>query len=119
MRSYAKEHWWAIRGVAVNALARCVTAEDAPWVLDLYFQAKGPLKKHELLPVVSSLPVASAGKRLERELRSADTDNRQAAMKAVVRMPFPNKLQLLEQLADDPNPDIRGAVRSWLSRFSD
>jgi HEAT repeat protein len=118
LRSYAHEHWWTIRGVAAEALGACVGEEDVPWVLDHFFGVAGNHRKHELLPLVSRLPVAAARARLEAELRAGTPDNRLAALKAITRMPFPDRLRLLEPLVDDPDEAIRRAARSWVEHLS-
>jgi HEAT repeat protein len=119
LRSYAREHWWAIRGVAAEALGRCVGTQYAGWVLDHFFGVEGNSRKHELLPMVAGLPVPAARARLEAELRGGSPENRLAALKAITRMPFPDTIRLLEPLIDDPDPDIRRAARSWASLLSD
>ncbi|MDP9381580.1 MAG: hypothetical protein M3Q29_15815 [Chloroflexota bacterium] len=117
--TYERENGWAIRGVAVRALARCVGAQDAPWVLDLYFvRAQGVLAKHELLPLVAALPVPSVRDRLLVESHDGDRDNRQAAMKAIGRMPFPDRQQLIEGFVEDPDPEIRWGAEMLLGRTS-
>jgi HEAT repeat protein len=114
LRSYQQEHWWTIRHVAALALRACVDERDAGWLLDHYFGLRGVLAKHELLWLVAALPVAAARCRLLAEARSRDRDKRQAAMKAIVSMPFPDKHEILERMADDPDPEIRSTVRTWL-----
>jgi HEAT repeat protein len=118
LRSYGQPHWWMIRGVAASALGRCVDASDADWVLDHYFGLRGVLAKHEMRPLVWSLPISAARARLEAECRSDERDNREAAMKAITFMPFPDKRELLRRLADDSDPAIRSAVRIWLDHLA-
>src|SRR5689334_14868044 len=40
----------------IMALARCVGAEDAPWVLDLCFLGPTEHQRKAMLPIVSALP---------------------------------------------------------------
>lgn len=118
LHTYEKKYAWAIRGVAVRTLAECVDERDAEWVLDLYFSIKGVLPKHELLPLVTALPVSAVRQRLQREACSADRDNRQAAMKAIATMRFPDKVDLLKRMAGDPDSEIRSAVEYWLEHLT-
>lgn len=94
---------WAIRSVAVRNLIPLVGAEDAGWVLDLYFGVAGALVKHELVRLVIALPPDAARARLVAELRSPDRLNRQAAVKAVGNMAYPDRRVLLWPLRDDPD----------------
>jgi HEAT repeat protein len=118
LRTYEREAAWSIRGVAVWALAESVDERDVEWVLDLFFSIKGVVPKHELVPLVAALPVPAARQRVEGEARSADRDNRQAAMAAITRMPFPDKVELLERMAGDPDSDIRRVVKIWLDHLA-
>jgi len=106
-----------LRGIAFRALARCVDETDAPWVLDAYFGAEGIKAKHEMRPLVWGLPVDAARTRLEAECRSADRENRRAALKAITWMPFPDKVAMLRRLAEDSNPGIRRAANEWLDHL--
>ncbi len=88
-------------------------------MLDLYFvRAQGVLAKHELLPLVAALPVPSVRDRLLVESHDGDRDNRQAAMKAIGRMPFPDRQQLIEGFVEDPDPEIRWGAEMLLGRTS-
>lgn len=102
---------WTIRGVVIRALCPVITEEDVNWVLDLYFSLQGLLAKHELLGLVTALPSQSARERLVAALRDSRWDNRQAAVKAIGNMDYPDRRQLLQQLRNDPNDDVRRSVR--------
>jgi HEAT repeat protein len=118
MRSYGKPHWWTMRGVAARELAKCIDETDAEWVLEHYFGQPNSRTKHEMTPLVWGLPVEAARVRVEAELSSADRENRRAALGALAWMPFPDKVALLRRLADDPEPSIRDAARSWIERLT-
>ena len=86
-------------------------------MLDHFFGVQGDLRKHELLPLVTKLPVEASRAWLEAKLRGGSPDNRLAALKAITRMPFPDTLRLLEPLTDDRDPAIRRAARSWVEHL--
>ncbi len=97
----------SIRSAAVKALAPLVKAGDAKWVLDLYFALPDIYAKHEMLWLVTKLPLDAASDRLLRELRSPNWINRHAAVKAIGNMPFSDKRLLLAPLAYDPVAQVR------------
>jgi HEAT repeat protein len=102
-----------IRGVAVRNLAGLITAEDADWILDLYFGLPESLLKHEVAPLVSVLPPRAGRARLLVELRSADRLNRRAAVRAVGTMAFPDRRQLLWPLREDDDSSVRKMARAF------
>jgi HEAT repeat protein len=106
-----RKHGWSIRGVAVNALAPWIVASDAKWLLDLYFALPGVVAKHEVLPLVRRLPIEAARAVLVARLRDSDAVNRQAAVKAIGGMPFPDRADLLRPLCVDPDKDVRASAR--------
>ena len=106
-----REFGWSIRGVIVRELAGCVGDADVSWVLDRYISLPGVLKKHEFLPVVLSLPPDAARDRLILEGASQSRDNRQAAMKALGNMDYPDKALLLKPFLKDRDPEIRSGAR--------
>lgn len=97
----------AVRGVAIAQLARLVDAKDVDWVLELYFDLASSPRKHEVLPLVLALPPAAARARLLQGLRDSDWINRQAAVKAVGNMAYPDRRQLLTPLIDDPRKEVQ------------
>jgi HEAT repeat protein len=109
-----RKYGWSVRGVAVQALAPTIQQGDADWVLGLCFQRPDQLLMHELLPLVLRLPVDAARRRLEAELKSPRWMNRQAAVKAIGNMPFPDRAVLLSRLIDDPNKTVRASARALL-----
>lgn len=118
LSTYERKNGWAINGVAAMALARCVGDEDADWILDLYFGVRGWQRKHDLRPLVVALPFESVRDRFRREARSADRDNRQAVLKAIVYMSFPDRAAWLQRFAADPDSAIGKAARSWIGHES-
>jgi HEAT repeat protein len=102
---------WAIRGVAVRNLAPLLTPVHAEWVLDAYFGQPDALVKHELVRLVIALPPEAARARLVAELRSPDRLNRQAAVKAIGNMRFPDRRALIWPLRDDPDSFVRKTAR--------
>ena len=107
---------WSIRDVAVGVLADLVGPEDVDWVLDLYFEAEGVLLKRELLFIVMVLPPEAARERLVSMTRHDARETRQAAVKAVGNMAFPDRVELLRPLMDDPHRAVRESAR-LLSEF--
>jgi hypothetical protein len=75
--------------------------------LKLYFELPNVLLKHEIVPLVIKLPAATAYERLKKELRNTDWMSRQAAVKAIGNMPFPDKNQLIDPLLNDPDKQVR------------
>jgi HEAT repeat protein len=114
--AFDRKSGWAIRGVACDALLPQVHEEDVDWVLGLYFGLPEVVMKHELVRLVVALPVQKARHRLVAELRSADPNNRQAAVKAIGNMPFPDREQLLSSMRDDPHPFVSKSARLLLAR---
>lgn len=114
-----RKYGWAVRGVAVRALAACVTEEDAPWVLDRYFRLSGVMAKHELLPVVIALPESASRERLLLERTATDRDNRQAAMKAIGNAGFDDAAHLVRRFLDDDDVEIRRGAGILFERLSD
>lgn len=106
-----RKHGWSMRGVAVDTLAPWIVAADAKWLLDLYFALPGAVAKHEVLPLVRRLPIQAARRVLVARLRDADAVNRQAAVKAIGNMPFPDRADLLRPLRVDPDKDVRASVQ--------
>lgn len=102
----------AIRGVVVRALRRVVTQADVGWILDLYFGLPDRVLKHELLWLVVALPPTAARERLVAALSDPRWDNRQAAVKAIGNMAFPDRRQLLRRLRADPDSNVRRSVRA-------
>ncbi len=111
-RCFEREHGWAIRGVVIRALRPIVTAEDVGWVLDLYFGLQGWLPKHELLWLITALPLAESRERLVAALGDPRRDNRHAAVKAIGNMEYPDRRQLIRQLYEDPDDNVRRSVRA-------
>jgi HEAT repeat protein len=111
-----REHGWSIRGVAVRALAACISEDDADWALDRLFALDGVLAKHDFLPVVLALPLDSARGRLLAEASSPCRDDRQAAMKALGNMDLPDRDQVLSSFLDDDDEQIRCGARLLLAR---
>lgn len=108
--AFGRKYSVAVRGVAVKALVPWTTADDAEWVLGLYFKIPGVLAKHELLPLVIKLPPETARARLVKHLSDPDPANRQAAAKAIGNMSFVDRNTLLRRLVDDPDDFVRKSV---------
>ena len=106
-----RKYGWSVRGVAVRELAKLVGAQDVEWVLELYFGAPSQLAKHELLPLVLALPADAARSRLIAGLRDPDWANRQAAVKAIGNMAYPDRRTLLRPLIDDPDREVQKSAR--------
>ena len=109
--AFGRDAGWAIRGVAIRNLIPMVTAEDAEWVLDMYFKRPTALEKHELLQLVLALPPESARARLVAELASPDPVNRQAAVKAIGNMRYPDRVLLIRPLRDDLDHRVRSSAK--------
>lgn len=112
-----RRYGWAVRGVAVRALAGCVKDDDATWVLDRYFRISGVLAKHELLPLVIALPEGTARERLIVERSATDRDNRQAAMKAIGNAGFRDAADLVRRFLEDEDAEIRRGASILLDRL--
>lgn len=109
--AFDRKYGWAVRSVAARNLLPQLTAADAAWVLDLYFGQKDAVSKHELVKLVIGLPPAAARARLVAELRSPDRLNRQAAVKAIGNMSYPDRRQLIWPLRDDPDSFVAKTAR--------
>jgi hypothetical protein len=64
-----------------------------------------------LLQLVLALPPESARVRLVAELASQDSVNRQAAVKAIGNMPYPDRVLLIQPLRDDPDAHVRSSAK--------
>ena len=104
------------RGAAAKVLAQCVEAQDTEWVLDLYFGLPDALLKHDLLPLIEVLPPDRVRPRVLTEARSPEAINRQAALKAVARIRFPDRRELLRLFVHDPQKVISSTAKVLLSR---
>jgi hypothetical protein len=85
--SMEKRAGWALRTVLVRALCQCTDpVEDAPWMLDCYFNASfhslSRAGQWEFWPFVSAVPKPVLRERVEIELRSATKDRAEAAERA-------------------------------------
>lgn len=65
--AFRREAGWSIRGVAVRNLIPLLTASDAGWVLDMYWDRPSGLEKHELLRPPPVL-VGNRGSRYRRRV---------------------------------------------------
>ena len=106
-----RKYGWSVRGVAVRELTKWVGAQDAGWVLQLYFGAPDQLSKHELLPLVLALPAEAARERLVAGLHDPAWANRQAAVKVIGNMPYADRRALLRPLVDDPDHEVQKSAR--------
>ena len=122
---FEREFGWTIRGVAIKTLGPLITAEDADWVLDLYFQLHysrdlpgigGP--KGEMMLLVTKLPADQAKDRLVAALRDPDWENRNAAVNAIANMGYPNRKELFAPLCDDINPVVRGSAQFFMEHYN-
>ena len=122
---FERERGWTIRGVAIQALSPLITAEDADWVLDLYFTLRYstdflpvPMgNKSEMILLVIKLPMTAARDRLFAALRDPDWENRHAAVEAIANMGYPNRRELFAPLCDDPNPVVRGSAQFFMENY--
>jgi hypothetical protein len=76
MRSYAKTHRHNVRQGASDCLARCVTAADADWLLDLHFRSPGALGRFDLVRAAAALPLDALTPRLEKVLQFGGPEQR-------------------------------------------
>jgi hypothetical protein len=111
-RSYQKKNALGIRGQAVKALSRCVTSEDAPWVLDLYFSHLGATESHSLVLLICALPTESWVPRIRSEVGSRSAERRRAAALAVARSRFRGRAEILKRLHYDSSPEVR-SLAHW------
>jgi HEAT repeat protein len=109
--SFEDKSRYAIRGVAIRQLIGLVGAEDADWVLALYFGVPNSLLKRELVSLVVVLPPDAARVRLVAELKSEHPSNRHAAARAIGNMSYPDRRQLLWPLREDDNLTVRKTAR--------
>ena len=109
--AFGRKRGAAIRGVASRNLIPHLASRDVAWVLDLYFSLPQALEKHELLPLVLALPPEAAKARLVAAFRDPLPANRQAAVKAIGNMPYPDRAQLLRPLSEDPAPSVSKSAR--------
>jgi len=104
---------WAIRSVGVRELARVTVAEDANWVLDLYFGTDDDLVQHELLRLAAALPSSPAKAMVEEKAHNPDPRIRHSALKILVWSSWGNPKDLLRPFAHDSDPVIKKMLRAW------
>lgn len=75
-RSYAMRHWHNVRQRASDALARCVSAADADWVLDLHFTSPGAPGRFDVVQAAAALPLEALTPRLEKVLRDGSHERK-------------------------------------------
>jgi hypothetical protein len=106
--------------IAYQALSRCVGADDAAWVFDLFAHLWRKPEKRAFLPVVAALPYASARDRLMSMARDPDVGKRVAAIHAIMRMAMPASVrrELLASFANDPAAHVAESIRRGQSADS-
>jgi HEAT repeat protein len=104
---------WAIRSVGIRELARLATAEDAGWVLDLYFGATDGLLQHELTTLAAALPPVPAKELVIAKARDQNARVRHSALKVLARGSWGSPRELLRPFARDQDPLIRKMLRAW------
>jgi|CXWL01.1.fsa_nt_gi HEAT repeat protein len=109
--AFERPYGWSIRGVAVAALRPHISKHDVDWVLDLYFGLTGFVRKHEVRHLVFALPAEAARDRLVNALRDDHPHNRQAAVKAIGNMDYPDRLSLISPLKEDPDDFVRRSAQ--------
>lgn len=100
----------SIRSVISTALAKCVTKEDAVWLLDLYFDGHSRWDLN-LAPAVCQLPVAAVRGRIVQESHSDNTSRRRAALDVASCLPEPEYRALLKRFSSDQDPKINSIAR--------
>lgn len=115
-QAFMRDHGWSIRAVAVKALAPHLRPTDAERVMNLYFGLPNVVLKHEIFPLVVKLPTVATHGRMKKELQNTDWMNRQAAVKAIGNMPFPDRNELIYPLLSDPDAHVRRSARAVLGR---
>ncbi|MFN8635084.1 MAG: hypothetical protein U0893_14605 [Chloroflexota bacterium] len=118
MRSYAKRHWLDLRCEAAKCLARCITAADAEWLLDLYFSLVGPTARHELIPAIVVVPFDAVWPRFEVMLRTGTRDQQAGVLQALGRMP--DRAAILHQLTSRLgtfDSEVQAAIRQRIARW--
>jgi HEAT repeat protein len=114
VKEFKRSGAWAIRGVAVKALAPLVDAEDATWVLDLCYGLPSHLEKREVFELICRLPTQAVRSRLILELRSPYPANRWSSCMLIGAMNFPDRKILMAPHCDDEDKLVRQTARvSW------
>lgn len=116
---FVNRRWFSVRKQAFKALAKCVTEADVSWILDLYFQQEGMYLRVEMLDfmrvVLSICPTAEASQRLVQDCRSNHLENSRASIMIYGTVPFPNRLQQLQMMWDDPQQLNKNYIETYLS----
>ncbi len=100
-----------------KALAECVEEEDAPWLLDFYFDPEREPDWYLAL-AMKRLPPQTTRARIVAEMRSQSGHCRYAAVLVADTLPASEQSILLDSLRDDCDIRIRGIVR-WQQRQID
>ena len=99
----ARKNGWSICGVVDRALANCVQASDAEWVLEAYFNSENSTRKP--YAALHALPLDSVRPRLELKSRSSNRHARRAAFEVMSRMPFPDRRKIIQRFLETETED--------------
>lgn len=117
-RLFANRRWFAIRLQAYKALAKCITAEDVTWILDLYFQQDGAYWRRQMVDfmrvALSLFPTAEAEQRLAEDCRTLHPENSRVSIILLGTIPFPNRQELLQALLQNPEQLSRDYIETYL-----
>ncbi len=84
--SLGKPAGWSVTGEAVACLQRCCIADDASWILYIYFHASDRLARHSVLPLLDVVPVPVLEARIRIESEASDAARSEAASIAARRL---------------------------------
>jgi HEAT repeat protein len=96
-----------IRNTAAWALRQCVTARDAPWVLEGYFAATDDFEAGDYFMLVLTLPPDAVRPRLLEACDSPRRDDGRKAFMTILNVPFPDRAALLARLAKHADERVR------------
>jgi HEAT repeat protein len=103
------------RGVALEALARCVGPEDVDWMLELYFGQDSVLATHEYLRLACAVDPTLARPRIVAELSHDSAIRRHAAVKLISWLRYTDTADLVRPLLADEDEFTRAAARAVLA----
>jgi hypothetical protein len=114
-------YWLVARREAGRCLAQCVTAEDAGWLLDFYFENahRGWQHSYELGAAIAALPLNLMFPRIEALLRRGTREEQFAALAIVPYTEDPlATLQRLATRIDEKDLEMRDEIRRRIGWWS-
>jgi hypothetical protein len=118
LRTLARRNGSSVRKQVADALAPFIDAQDAPWVIDLYFSVGGrspalgaALQLNALLPLLCALPPSAVVERVRLEADSPEVNHRRAALIAAQAI---GDREIVQRFIADASDQLRMTASNFL-----